>query len=258
MGLDITHILREWPHEPGQLSVRRIVGDHGREFIQMRLDLGLLQMECSGRPDGQRPHEHESLLAYYEHMLALHRQRHGTEEEFELDEQACELLRAEGVMYYHRYLAEFVLEDYDAVVRDTTRNIRLFDLCAKHAAEESDRFVLEQFRPYVLMMQARAKARRELRDSRPKAALATARRGIADIRRIYARFGQDDEGWLGGGEIELLQALAKEAESRIPVDPLQKLRTELARAVKEERYEDAAVLRDRIQRAVGDEDADGD
>ena len=32
----------------------------------MRIDLGLLQMELDGRPDGQRPHGFESLLDYYE------------------------------------------------------------------------------------------------------------------------------------------------------------------------------------------------
>ena len=35
---------------------RKIVGEDGKEKLQVRLDLGLLQMELNGRPDGERPH----------------------------------------------------------------------------------------------------------------------------------------------------------------------------------------------------------
>ena len=72
MSFDISHILSDWPFKPGEVTARRIVGADGQEKIQVRLDLGLLQMEASGRPDGQRPHGHESLLAYYEYLLQKH------------------------------------------------------------------------------------------------------------------------------------------------------------------------------------------
>ncbi len=32
----------------------------------MRIDLGLIQLETTGRPDGERPEGHESLLEYFE------------------------------------------------------------------------------------------------------------------------------------------------------------------------------------------------
>ena len=49
-GNDLEHILRAWPYEPGHITVRRILGDDDRVKIQMRLDLGVLQMEVTGRP----------------------------------------------------------------------------------------------------------------------------------------------------------------------------------------------------------------
>ncbi|MBI5723814.1 MAG: UvrB/UvrC motif-containing protein [Planctomycetes bacterium] len=251
MSLDINHILNEWPYEPGQVNVRRIRGEDGREKIQLRLDLGLLQMEVAGRPDGQRPHGHECLLAYYEHQLQRFRQDNGADEGFKLDEQACELLRAEGLMYYHRYVAEFVLEDFEAVERDTMRNIRMFDLCRKYAAEESDRLVHEQYRPYVIMMCTRARARIALRDNRPRAALAALRKGIEDIQDFFRSLGQEKL-VSGSGELALLRAMAKEIESSIPMDPLEKLRKQLAQAVKDERYEDAAGIRDEMRKISGD------
>ncbi|MCX6916994.1 MAG: hypothetical protein NT167_28810, partial [Verrucomicrobia bacterium] len=129
MTLDITATLADWPYEPGQVSARRIQGADGRDKIQLRLDLGLLQMETSGRPDGVKPHGCESLLDYYEHQRQSHLAENKPAEAFSLDERACETLRAEGMMFYHRYLAAFVLEDYDLVERDALRNLRLMDFC---------------------------------------------------------------------------------------------------------------------------------
>ncbi len=57
MSHDIEHLLHDWDFEPDQLQVRIITGNDGKEKIQMRIDLGLIQMEFSGRPDGTRPRD---------------------------------------------------------------------------------------------------------------------------------------------------------------------------------------------------------
>lgn len=245
MNADIGDILKGWAYEPGKVTVREVRGDDGREKIQLRLDLGLLQMETSGRPDGQRPHGHESLLSYYQHELQLHRERRGDDKGFELDEKACELLRAEGVMYYHRYLAEFVLERYEAVRQDTMRNLRMMDLCNAYAAEPSDRYTQEQYRPYVLMMHTRASVQASLRDSRPKRALAAARAGLEKIEDFYTRFGQKEHA-ANSPELAILRALVRDIAGSIPADPTTELRKKLQIALSAERYEEAAALRDQI------------
>ncbi len=247
MSLDISSILNDWPYKPGRVNVRRVVGDDGRERIQMRLELGILQMEPTGRPDGQKPHGRESLLDYYQLKLAQHKTKHGDEAGFELDESACANLRAEGLMYYYRYLAQFVLENFESVERDTRRNLQMFDLCNRFGRDEAERFALEQYRPYVLMMNARAQACIALADNRPKAGLKIAKEGISKIESFYRRIGQD-QAIEQCGQIAILQLLAKDIKSKIPVDPLQQLRANLAKAVKEERYEDAADLHDKIRR----------
>ena len=249
MTFDIGDILEDWPFELGQVIVRKIAGSDGREKIQMRLDLGLLQMEITGRPDGQRPFGQESLLDHHERQLERHKQEHGIDAGFELDAKACEMLRAEAVMYYHRYLAMFVLEDFEAVHRDTMRNLRVMDLCNTYAVEQSDRYILEQYRPYVLMMCTRAGVQAALRDHRPEQALSAVRQGIDDIRTFSARFdgGLDQD----PPELTILNALAREIETHLPSDPRTELQTELDAAVAEERYEDAAHLRDRLRRSDG-------
>ena len=86
MSKDITNILAGWDFNPDELQVRLVPGDDGRERIQMRVDLGVLQMELAGRPDGQKPHGFESLLEFYE---ARERSAVAAGKEFALDQRAC-------------------------------------------------------------------------------------------------------------------------------------------------------------------------
>src|SRR3954466_4059196 len=104
LSKDIASILKGWDYEAGTINVRKVAGVDGSPKLQMRLDLGLLQMELSGRPDGLRPHEHESLLQYFEAQLKDHEKRYGTDLGFHLTADQCQSLRDEAVMYYHRYL----------------------------------------------------------------------------------------------------------------------------------------------------------
>src|ERR1044071_5704719 len=97
---DIARVLKGWDYEPGTINVRKIAGIDGLPKLQMRLDLGLLQMEMDGRPDGLRPHGHESLLEYFESRLSDHTKRNGTELGFHLTRGQCQALREEAVMYY--------------------------------------------------------------------------------------------------------------------------------------------------------------
>jgi hypothetical protein len=243
---DLRRILAGWDYEPNQITVRKITGDDGAVKIQMRLDLGLLQMEVAGRPDGQRPHGYESCLHYHEHEFEEHIEKNGTELGFELSTEECQALREEAVQYYHRYLAEFVLEDFQGVERDTSRNLRVLDLCSAYAQEESDREVLEQYRPYLIMMNTRAQVHLALRKGSFKTALARVNAGLTMIKEIMSDAGMEER-FEESTEVSILLALRSEIAARLPADPIQKLEDELAKAVAEERYEDAIVLRERMQ-----------
>ena len=65
---DISDTLCGWPYVPGEVTARTIQGRDGLEKVQLRVDLGLLQMNVDGRPDGMRPHGAESLLDFFEGM----------------------------------------------------------------------------------------------------------------------------------------------------------------------------------------------
>src|SRR5262249_46618817 len=157
---------------------RLIDGDDGEPRIQMRLDLGILQLHTEGRPDGQRPRGFESLLEYHEARLDDHTAEHGSASGFALNPDECRELREEAVQYYHRYMALLVLEDFEGVVRDTSRNLRVLDLCRQHAETQEDRSALEPFRAYITMMRARALASQALKDNEPKAAIHAIDEGL--------------------------------------------------------------------------------
>ena len=150
-------------------------------------------------------------------------------------------------MYYYRYLSLFVLEEYEGVERDTARNLRVLDLCRKFAAEPHDRFVLEQYRPYILMMNTRAKAHRALETKSNRAALAHVEAGLNAIREFYEMIGEP-EGFDTCNEVGILKTLRNKISKDMPTPPIVRLQRRLDRAVREERYEDAAELRDRIRR----------
>ncbi len=244
---DITPVLRGWEYEPGTINVRKIIGLDGQPKIQMRLDLGLIQMEIQGRPDGLRPHGCESLLEYFEKRLRDHRRKHGTEVGFRLNSPQCQSLREEAQMYYQRYLSLFVLGEYVGVARDTERNLRALDLCGKFAADEQDRLILEQYRPYIVMMNTRALASIQLDNNNPRRALAIVRHGLSQIKAFFARFGQT-QAFRHSSEARILKRFGRDIRGKLPVDPVKKLQKDLVRAVRDERYEEAARLRDEIER----------
>lgn len=246
---DISPILGSWPYNSSEVTVRRVDGVDGSPKIQMRLDLGVLQMEIFGRPDGQRPHGFESLLDYHRNRLERHTARTGDTEGFELDEDACSDLRGEAMQYYYRYLSQFHLNDYEAVLRDTQRNIEAFDFVRDHAEEASDRFSMEQFRPYVLMMHTRARACIHLEEHGFDRALEIIDDGITEIEEYMHSNGRDDM-IDSCRELQFLEEWRDRVRANRPVPIEEKLRQELRMAVETENYERAAELRDQIQAMV--------
>ena len=199
----------------------------------------------TGRPDGNRPHGCESLLDHVEQQLTAHRELHGTDLGFQLPANLCQLLREEAAMYYHRYLSLFVLEEFPGVVRDTARNLRVLDVCGQFGEDEQDRLILEQYRPYITMMHARARASIYFKDKNYADALAAIDDGLNSIRAFFEKFGQE-QAFSRANEVRVLKRFAREIRRKLPVAPMERLRRKLDKAIKTERYEEAAQLRDQI------------
>ena len=243
--MDISQAMRGWAFEPGQVNVRLIRGNDGKPKLQLRLDLGLLQMELEGRPDGKRPHRASTELDYQRKKLISHTKRQGSENGFLLNPRDCQALREESAMFYHRYLSLFVLEQYDAVVRDTQHNLDVLDLCRRYGKNEYDRMCLEQYRPYIVMMNVRAKGCESLRLGYVKTAIAYLRGGLKQIAHMAPR--EHRKKFLhDSNEAHILRDMLKQIREQLPPDPRDVIKKKLKEAVTLEHYEEAAQLRDQL------------
>jgi hypothetical protein len=250
MLYDLRTILEGWAYEPGKISVRKIIGRDGREKVQTRVDLGVLQFEPEGRPDGVRPFGCPSLLDYFERRLDEYIERTGSDEGFVLSPEACRELRHEGYLYYQRYLSFFVLEEFDKVERDTARNLRLIDFCGTYADADYDRDALETQRPYVFMMNVRARVYDLLAAREFDAAMRQVERGICELRELLEADREalwDDKS--EPLELRVLHSLRQEVLTRLPANCIARIQHELHEAIDREDYERAAELRDRLAAA---------
>lgn len=249
---DLRTIIDGWEYEPGKISVRKIIGRDGREKIQTRIDLGLLQLETSGRPDGQRPRGCETLIEHFETKLLQHMDVHGDTEDFVLSPEDCRDLRHEAYLFYQRYLSQFVLEDYDAVARDTAMTLRLIDLCQRFGTSDVDRTALRNQRSYVLMMNTRARACRALQQRLFDVALNTIEQGLQEVRTAHdgaiTEEGDAPCAAQQSSELEVLEQLRDNVLENMPESAPAKIRQRLADAIEAEDYERAAALRDELSR----------
>jgi hypothetical protein len=243
MSLDLHTILKDWPYESGTVKVRKITGLDGREKLQLRVDLGVLQMEIVGRPDGRRPHNCESLLEYHR-KRALRAEQKG--ESYELTSEQCAELQQEGIQYYHRYLSLFQINDFEGVVRDTQRNLDLFTFVHDHTDREDFSWGLQQFRPYVLMMNTRAKASIFLAQGKFPDAIAEIERGREGIVDFLQQ-SNFPELVSKSAEIGFLDEWLEDVKSKRPLSKLVVMQREMETAIAKELYERAAELRDAIK-----------
>ena len=243
--MDITHALHGWSFEPGQVNVRLIRGNDGRAKLQLRLDLGLLQMEIEGRPDGRRPHRAATELDFQKRKLTTHKKKYGNDTGFHLAPRDCQSLREESAMFYHRYLSMFVLEQYEAVIRDTQHNMDVLDLCSRYGKSDYDRNCLEQYRPYIMMMNTRAKACESLRQGYVQTAIAYLRGGIKRIAHLMPKEGRKKI-LRQNNEARILLDMLKQIRAQLPPDPRVVLQRRLKEALAAERFEEAAELRDQL------------
>lgn len=241
MNLDLTELLEDWPYEPGKLNVRLVPGLDGRPKVQIRLDLGIVQMECEGRPDGKTISGYRSQLEYIEALIDEH-ETSGEEALFTISMDDCRALRDEATQYYHRYLALMVLENFEGVVRDTSRNLRLLDVIATYAESEDDRGSVERFRPYLTMMRARAIAGLAVKAEEPKAALLAVDDALESLRTYFSEVGEEED-YEQSGEVMALRGIRESLVPKLPVSQKSELRRRIRDAVEQENYELAAILK---------------
>jgi hypothetical protein len=248
MDFDISNVLDHWDYKPGCVVVRKFNGNDGKEKIQLRVDLGLLQMNADGRPDGKQPFGHPSLLEFYQAKLSKHLAATGdSDADFKLTPEDCSKLQLEALQYHHRYICLLQLNDYAGVVRDTERNLGVFDFVGEHAESEELGWSLRQFQPQLLMIRTRARAMQSLDNGDYADGIEHIELGIEEIRAFFRENGRGEIAEQSG-ELQSLEAWLGEVRANRPLSAREKLEQALSAAVQSEDYEKAAKVRDALRK----------
>jgi hypothetical protein len=247
MDYDIGPILEGWDYQAGQVVVRKFIATDGTEKLQLRADLGILQMNVEGRPDGKRPMGYPSLYEYYQARLYQHTARHdGDESGFALAPEDCAKLQFEGMQYHQRAFCLLHLDDFAGVIRDAERNQAVLEFVKKHTGPDLLAPFLH-FVPQQVMVLTRARAGLCLAVQDFTASIRHIEDGIEQIR---AFFREQDRPELADqcGELLWLDAWLKEVAEKRPISKREKLERDLREAVQTEDYEKAAQVRDELRR----------
>jgi hypothetical protein len=236
----IDDILRDWPYEPQSVSVRLIKAGKGREVIQMRVEMGLLQIETEGRPDGDRPEGFETYFDYVQ-SLAMGNKN------FVLDEDQCNEIDREFVQFYHRRICWLAMRQYRKAMQDADHSLALMDFSRDCSPDEQWTMSHEQYRPFVLFHRTQAAAMAELEEegADPEAAVNVINEGLERLREVFVQYGVEEE-FDEDHLVERLVELREELREKHEVG--RTLREQLEDAVAAEQYERAANIRDELAR----------
>lgn len=238
---DIDGVLRGWPYQPGVISARLVRAKGGREVLQMRVELGVLQMEIEHRPDGQRPEGAETYLDLMNQTVV----QEGAD--FQLSDEQCVEMDREFLQYYHRRICWLALREFDRAVLDADHTLALMDFAVAHSPDPDWTLSHEQYRPFVLFHRTQASALSRLTEEGPEAAIEEINLGLDRVRQVYKNveaeehFEEDEM----VGQLGRLQDWIRESYS-----VGRTLQEQLADAVASEQYELAAELRDQIARRL--------
>ncbi len=236
----IDDILRDWAFDPEEVSVRLVKGIDKRDVVQMRIDMGILQLEEDGRPDGERP---EGFQTYYDLLVAeaLH-----VGDEFMMSDEQCQQADREFVQFYHRRICWLALRRYENAVRDASHTLDLMDFCRRHSPDEEWTMTHEQYRPFVLFHRTQADALAALEDNEEGAerAINAINQGLDRIRGFFEQH-EIDERFEDDELVSRLMELRESVRERFEIG--RTVHERLADAVAAEQFELAARLRDELR-----------
>ncbi len=242
MKQDIDHVLAGWEFKPGAVQARLVQARDGRQVIQMRVDLGVLQLETAGRPDGTRPAGHQT---YFDALQQKARSAARAGDTFVLSEAQAEEADREFVQYYHRRVSWLALRQYDRAVRDADHTLAFMDFVKRHSPSEEYTRAHEQYRGFVLFQRTQAAAALEVEHDHPDRAVDAIRAGLERMREFFAEHDLEEQ-MDEDGMVQHLRRIETTVREQYHISAT--LREQLDAAVAQEDYERAAELRDALKR----------
>lgn len=246
MENDIDKILNQWPFDPQSVNVR-VLDLASRSVLQMRVDMGVLQMEIEGRPDGV---DFEGSKTYFDFL----KQESIESNAFELDEDNCIEIDREFVQFYHRRVCWLQLKEFSNAVKDADHTLGLMDFCKAYSPDEEWTVSHEQYRPFVLYHRTQAAALShldedaEVEDVDPgdvEKAIDEVNVGLIRLNDLFVEYDAAEQ----FEEDDLVVRLREFREGiREKYGVTSTLQERLVAAIENEDYELAAKLRDELSK----------
>ncbi len=234
---NLDRLLASWAFTPGQVQVRQIQGKDGRDLLQMRIEMGILQMETDGRPDGA---VQEGFETYYDYLVSLAFEEG---QDFHLDDVRCTQIDREFYQYYHRRICWLTLKKYAEAVKDAQHTLSLMDFSTSYAPNPEWSLLHEQYRPFVMFHKIQASALLDLEGNDSESAVETIDKGLHSLAEVFEKHDATEHFEEDGFALKL-QEMRDSIIEQYELNP--SLAEQLAEAIAAEQYELAAELRDRM------------
>ena len=236
---DIDDLLADWPYQPGEIMARMVKAADGRDLLQMRIDLGVLQMEVTTAPTAPSP------AAPKPTSISCLSQTAEKGDDYVLSQQECAEADREFVQFYHRRICWLALRKFEQAAKDADHTLAFMDFVKQHSPDEEWTLSHEQYRPFVMFHRIQAAALALLEKDGAESAISEINRGLDLFRTLYEQYDapekfEEDE--MVGRLRELQGSLREHYKVGRTLDE------QLADAVASEQYELAARLRDEISK----------
>lgn len=253
MTLDLAELTAGWDCPPGELRARVVVGRDGGELLQLRVDLGIMQMFPDGRPDGQRVHGLPSAREYIQRELRVHGRQLTEQDWQELERELLqtnyrrmalgavveESLRNNDGSAAQRYLRQ-ALSDIETCLQDLKLLVEHGDSAEGHAS----------LRPTLVFDHARLTTQLHIVEERFEDAVEQAEAGVVALEDLLIEMGCEEEQREEDAGLRYLRDLGVHLRREYGIT--QTLSEQLAEAVENEDFETAAQLRDELARRRGE------
>ncbi len=250
MTLDLHTLTANWTFVPGEICARSILGRDGTELIQLRVDLGVMQMFPDGRPDGQRYRGFPTVLEFCQHELRLEGATLPAEEWRELEREVYQI-------NYRRLalcsLMECALKEQDEPTarRHVARALRDIDACLERIdflTQQRDTPLAggRALRPTLVFHRGRLRAQAAILEGQYEAAIEAAEQGQDDLAGVLAELGLDTEQCQDDPGVQFLRRLSVRLRGEYEIP--RTLREQMEDALAREDYEEARKLKDALRR----------
>lgn len=246
MGLDLNELLGDWAAPTDEPAARLVTLEGGRQALQLRIELGLLQMELDGRPDGSRCHGHPTVQEYCQREQHLGRPIP--------DELWRELDRELHQFNYRRMALTYLVEQSTsekpaaAELELLTRLLADIETCLSilHMGCEAAAFQgISGLLPTLMHDRARFRARWFLGHDMPHEAIAEADAGVAALEDLVAELDASGQMRAADPTIESLRRASRRMRKRFGIQ--RTLSEQLEDAIAHDDFETAARIHSELE-----------